>query len=92
MTADYSGIAKLLHWLIAAFVIALLGVGLAMTRTGDFTLKFQLYQLHKSMGVTVLGLMMLRLALAAGGGPPPHPAAYAGMGARRRADDACAAL
>jgi cytochrome b561/polyisoprenoid-binding protein YceI len=70
---DYSGIAKLLHWLIAAFVIALLGVGLAMTRISDLQLKYELYQLHKSMGVTVLGLMILRVVWRLTATPPAMP-------------------
>jgi cytochrome b561/polyisoprenoid-binding protein YceI len=73
LTADYSGTAKLLHWLIAVFVVALLGVGLTMTRIGDLQLKYELYQLHKSMGVTVLGLMILRLAWRLAAKPPPLP-------------------
>jgi cytochrome b561/polyisoprenoid-binding protein YceI len=79
MAPDYSGTAKLLHWLIAAFVVALLGVGLAMTRIGDLQLKYELYQLHKSMGVTVLGLMILRVAwrlAAKPPAPPPHMPAW----------------
>jgi cytochrome b561/polyisoprenoid-binding protein YceI len=71
--ADYSGTAKLLHWLIAAFVIALLSVGIAMTRIGDLQLKYELYQLHKSMGVTVLGLMMLRVVWRLSVKPPTLP-------------------
>jgi cytochrome b561/polyisoprenoid-binding protein YceI len=79
MAADYSGTAKLLHWLIAGFVIALLSVGVLMTRIGDLQLKYELYQLHKSMGVTVLGLMILRVGWRLGAKPPalpPHMAAW----------------
>ena len=76
---DYGGTAKLLHWLIAAFVIALLSVGIAMTRISDLQLKYELYQLHKSMGVTVLGLMILRVLWRLTVKPPempPHMAAW----------------
>jgi cytochrome b561/polyisoprenoid-binding protein YceI len=73
LAADYSGTAKLLHWLIASFVVALLSVGLTMTRIGDLQLKYELYQLHKSLGVTVLGLMILRLAWRLAAKPPPLP-------------------
>ena len=75
---DYSGTAKLLHWLIAAFVIALLSVGLTMTRISDLQLKYELYQLHKSMGVTVLGLMALRIGWRLAAKPPALPAHVAG--------------
>lgn len=71
--ADYTAVAKLLHWLIAAFVLALIALGLLMTRTADLGLKFQLYQLHKSFGITVLGLMVLRVAWRLVNPPPPLP-------------------
>jgi cytochrome b561 len=70
--ADYGAAAKLLHWLIAAFVIALIGLGHVMD-TGDLMLRFQLYQLHKSMGITVLLLMALRIALRIFVKPPDLP-------------------
>ena len=71
--SGYGGTAKLLHWLIATFVIALLSVGLTMTRITDLQLKYELYQLHKSMGVTVLGLMMLRVVWRLAVKPPALP-------------------
>jgi cytochrome b561/polyisoprenoid-binding protein YceI len=59
---EYTATAKALHWLIAGFVITLIALGLYMTRgTADLALRFELYQLHKSLGVTVLMLMALRL-------------------------------
>ena len=82
--ADYSGTAKLLHWLIAGFVVALLSVGITMTRISDLQLKFELYQLHKSLGVTVLGLMILRLLWRLTVKPPalpPHMPAWERTGA-----------
>lgn len=72
---DYNAGAKLLHWLIAGLVLALLAVGMAMVRITDLQLKFQLYQLHKSMGVTVLWLMLLRLIWRFLALPPALPAA-----------------
>jgi cytochrome b561 len=44
-----------------------------MTRVSDFSLKFALYQLHKSMGVTVLMLMLLRVGWRFFVKPPPLP-------------------
>ena len=70
---DYSAIAKLLHWLIAVFVIGLIGLGLFMTRAENLQLKFALYQLHKSMGITVLILMALRIAWRFIARPPRWP-------------------
>ena len=54
--------AKLLHWLIAVLVVGLLTVGFAMVWfVSDLGAKFQLYQLHKSFGVLVLTLVLIRL-------------------------------
>ena len=69
----YSGFAKLLHWLIALCVIAVVVVGIAMTNYkgpwGD-----TLYNTHKSLGVLILVLMVVRVAYRLGhGAPPPEP-------------------
>jgi cytochrome b561 len=76
---EYPGVSKLLHWLTAALVIALIALGFYMT-SATLTLagKFQLYQLHKSLGVTVLALTLVRavtrLVRPAPGLPPVMPA------------------
>ncbi len=54
--------AKLLHWLMAALVVGLLVAGFTMVwLVSDLGAKFQLYQLHKSFGVTVFALVLIRL-------------------------------
>lgn len=60
----YTRIAMLLHWLIAALFIGLIAVGIYMTRLGDEALakKFALYQWHKSFGITLMLLTIIRLA------------------------------
>jgi len=70
---EYTATAKLLHWLIAAFVIGLIGLGLYMTRVENLQFRFELYQLHKSMGITVLALMVLRVAWRIFVPPPRLP-------------------
>ena len=50
-----------LHWLIALLVIGLCVVGLIMTELPTSLDKIKIYALHKSFGLTVLGLMLLRL-------------------------------
>jgi cytochrome b561 len=77
-SGEYDAVAKLLHWLIATFVLCLIGLGLTMTRTGGLALKLELYQLHKSMGITVLMLMMLRIAWRLFLPPPDLPPAMPG--------------
>ena len=57
---DYTSGTKTLHWLIALLILVLFPLGWVM---GDFTgaQKAQAYNLHKSLGATVLILMALRL-------------------------------
>ena len=63
--ARYSAPAILLHWLVAGAVFSLLGLGAVMVWAPadlvGITLKFNLYQWHKSFGFSVLGLMVLRI-------------------------------
>lgn len=60
---SYNPVSVLLHWTIALLIVGLLSMGFVMTRMGDdqLSLKFELYQWHKSFGVTVLLLTCLRL-------------------------------
>jgi cytochrome b561 len=51
-----------LHWLTALLIIGLSIVGLVMTELPNSPLKMQVYALHKSFGLTVLALTLLRLA------------------------------
>jgi cytochrome b561 len=44
----------------------------------DAALKFQIYQLHKSFGVTILLLTLVRIGWRLTHRPPPLPAAMAG--------------
>jgi cytochrome b561 len=72
----YTIVAIALHWLIALGVLALIAIGLAMTKLGLSPLRqFQLYQLHKSIGITVLLLVVARIAWRLGHRPPPLPQA-----------------
>lgn len=73
-TSHYTSAAKVLHWTIAGFILAQIPLGIYMTRVeGDLTLRFNLYQLHKSIGVTVLGLMLLRIFWRVLHTPPSLP-------------------
>lgn len=73
--SDYSGFAKLLHWLIALVIAGMVGLGVYMTDVqGDFQYKLWLYQLHKSFGVTLFTLVLIRLVWRQISPPPPMPA------------------
>ncbi len=65
VTERYTAVAIALHWLIAIAIILQLASGLWMTDAIDEpatqNLAFQVYQWHKSLGLTVLILSLLRL-------------------------------
>ena len=74
--ARYTAVAILLHWLIAAGIAALIVIGLIMTQLSARLPQmevFKLYQLHKSIGITVLLLAVLRLLWRLTHRPPPLP-------------------
>lgn len=71
-----------LHWAMAGLLMVLLGLGLAIAYgTFDLGQTFALYQWHKSLGVLILPLVVLRLALRAG---TAHPASAPTVGSRAR--------
>jgi cytochrome b561 len=62
-TRRYTRVAIILHWVMALGIAALAAMGLAMTHLKLGPMQtFQLYQLHKSIGITVLLAAFLRLA------------------------------
>ena len=68
----YDAVAIALHWAVAALILGLVAVGFTMTglKPGS-PLQFQLYQGHKSLGITVLALTLLRLGWRLAHRPPP---------------------
>jgi cytochrome b561 len=72
----YGAVATTLHWLIAAAIIGMLIVGKYMHGLPNTDPdKFVLYQLHKSTGITILALSLLRLVWRLTHAVPPLPAA-----------------
>ena len=71
--SEYTPAAKALHWLIALLIFVLFPLGWVMD---DFTgiQKFQAFNFHKSLGFTVLLLMVLRLGWRAFNPVPELPA------------------
>ena len=64
----YSSGAILLHWTIALALAFQLALGFAMPKNES---GFALYQLHKSVGITILLLTLARLAWRLTHRPPP---------------------
>lgn len=69
----YTRTAVALHWLVALLILAALPLGLYMTGLKLSPLKLQLYAYHKWLGVTVVWLVVLRLAWRARHAAPPLP-------------------
>jgi cytochrome b561 len=76
-SARYGLVAIALHWTIALAIIGMLGLGVIMADMSPASpLKFQLYQWHKSIGISILALSLLRLGWRLAN---PVPAMPAGM-------------
>jgi cytochrome b561 len=74
-TGRYDLVAIALHWLVALGILSLIAIGLTTTHWPVTPIvKFQLYQLHKSIGITVLLAVLLRILWRLTHRPPPLPA------------------
>lgn len=70
----YDAATQLLHWAIGAAIIAMFGLGLYMHELDPGPEKFRLYDLHKSIGLTLFAAALLRLAWRSlVPAPPPLP-------------------
>lgn len=73
----YTSVAIVLHWAIAFSILFLFPLGLWMherAEGGDISAEvFRAYQLHKSIGLTVLVLSLVRLGWRLLNPPPPLP-------------------
>lgn len=74
----YKTFARVMHWLIAIWIIGMLPVGTAMVQDGiSRPVQDTLYILHKNGGVILLVLMLVRLAYRLMNPPPPLPSTLA---------------
>ena len=73
----YSLVAIVLHWTIAAAILIQLMLGLRM-HGAHSPQTFAVFQLHKSVGITIMALSLLRLGWRLANPPPPLPAGMAG--------------
>lgn len=70
----WGSVSKSLHWLIAVLILALGIVGVLMGELPKTPKYFWVYTAHKSIGITVLVLVALRLAWRLyAGAPRPVP-------------------
>lgn len=72
-TADRWGwVSQSLHWLIALLIVVIAIIGLNMVDLPNSPRKISVYALHKSLGLTVLALVVLRAAWRLYAGAPRH--------------------
>jgi len=70
----WGSVSQALHWTIALLILVLGAVGLTMGDLPKTPKYFWVYTAHKSLGLTVLALVVLRLGWRLHAGAPP-PAA-----------------
>ncbi len=75
VTARYTRIAIVFHWVIAVLILCNVVLGLSADELPDSYVR-TVIDTHKSIGITVLGLGVLRLLWRAGHPAPPLPADY----------------
>src|SRR5690606_26820200 len=63
---------RLLHWTMAALIIAMLFIGIAMVSTAGPAYS-ALLALHRPLGIAILLLACIRLAIRIGTRAPPLP-------------------
>ncbi len=70
--AAFSPAQKWLHWTMAAIIVLIMiPAGLTMTRIGEGETKNFLYEVHKSFGLIVFSLAVIRAAIRLTRGAPP---------------------
>jgi hypothetical protein len=68
----FSSLQRVLHWLMAIMVLAMLFIGVSMVST--LNPRFlTLISIHKPLGIAILALAVLRLGVRWGPGAPPLP-------------------
>ncbi|MFA7276971.1 MAG: cytochrome b [Pseudobdellovibrionaceae bacterium] len=74
-TAQYTHVAIILHWLMAFLIVVMIIVGLIMGEDEIIpaSLRFTVYQIHKSVGLTVLVLTFFRIYWRLSHPVPPLP-------------------
>ena len=69
---QFNGSMRFLHWLMAAMVLAMLGIGIAMVASlGDY---HRLVSIHRPLGILILILMVIRFVNRRLSSLPPFPA------------------
>jgi cytochrome b561 len=75
LPSRYTGVAMTLHWVVAVLMIGNVALGWLANVAPDAAVR-PMIDTHKSIGITVLGLAILRLLWRLTHTPPPMPASY----------------
>lgn len=73
----YGIIAQVLHWCVAALIFVQIPLGLYGANLPFSPARLQWLSYHKSLGITILGLLLLRLLWRWGDAPPALPGTMA---------------
>lgn len=68
----YAPPARWLHWIMAALVLCVIPAGFVMMNMDDGPAQNRLFDLHRSIGFTILCLAVVRVAVRVANGRPPH--------------------
>jgi len=72
--ARWGAVSQLFHWVIMVLILAIAWIGLTMGDLPNGPRKINVYALHKSIGLTILALAVLRLLWRLyAGAPAPVP-------------------
>jgi cytochrome b561 len=74
----YSKVAMVLHWVVALLIVTNVALAWLWPNLLPDAQVRPAIDLHKSIGITILGLAILRLLWRFGHRPPPLPRGYAG--------------
>src|SRR5262249_30538010 len=73
-------LSRILHWLMAAMVLTMLGIGVAMVASlADY---HALVSLHRPLGIAILILVVVRFVNRKLDPPPPFPASMSALECR----------
>lgn len=71
----YTGVAIALHWIVAVLIVTNVGLGYTANFVPDSAVR-PIVDTHKSIGITVLGLAILRILWRLSHKPPEIPQSY----------------
>ena len=82
LPSQYSPVQKWFHWLMALLILSMLVIGVTMKNMNNGALKDWLYEFHKSIGISLLALALVRVAVRWRRGEPLHGSAgwWRGLG------------